>query len=283
LTYPAEQRMQSHGIAFDFAISEGYVDTKYFITMESDSFPVRDGFLDIYAEAYANGFSLIGSLLALSGGTFVHPTGAMYTMDLYMAAKGYLKNEFPYEYIPHAAMKDNFPCHLMVRDTHFAAFMKNPEYFITVNPSLNPYARLQLGAERDRYMPITRSVFHQGMGYMQENFKTYGQRNPDMAVMDLTKNEEPLIYRIGNEPGQWLCNFAIAKKYRVGSIPTEIKWLPNRLGQQQEYTLTENGIRHEWAITSYNGCTDPAIQDIVEFKANRMEELYNSMEAEFRL
>ncbi len=282
VTYPVDKLMQSHGVAFDYAINLGLVETPYFITLESDSFPVQDGFLDIYADAYAQGFDLIGSLLTLSGGTFIHPTGAMYTMKLYEAAKLCVKH-IPYVYIPNAAMKEDFPCHLMVREEMYGVFLNNPREYIVPNPAYKSFLSMRLNQERERYLPIATGVFHQGMGYNQESYYTYGKRNPMTALTDFTPTGEQLIYRIGCEPGQWLFNYAIAHGKRVGDIPTDIRWMENRVGQQQEYTLTANGVKHSWGTTAYHGVTDEGVQDIVKLKQDTMDALYNSMEAEYKI
>ena len=60
-------------------------------------------------------------------------------------------------------------------------------------------------------------------------------------------------------------------------IPTETAWMPNRINQQQEYTITEAGFRHEWGLSSYYKNSNEDIQDIIEFKNNRVDELYNSL------
>ena len=171
VSYPTKHAMQSHGIAFDYAIDTmKLVETPYFITLESDSFPVQDGFLDIYRHAYASGFDMIGSQLQLSGGNFIHPTGAMYTTKLYNEAAHYVKHNLPYMYIPNAAMKDNFPCHLMVKEEIFLTFLSHPRNYIEPNPALEPYVSTQLRHEQRRYLTVASGVFHQGMGYNQESF-----------------------------------------------------------------------------------------------------------------
>ena len=211
VSYPTTHAMQSHGIAFDYAIDTmKLVETPYFITLESDSFPVQDGFLDIYRHAYASGFDMIGSQLQLSGGNFIHPTGAMYTTKLYNEAAHYVKHNLPYMYIPNAAMKDGFPCHLMVKEEIFLTFLSHPRNYIEPNPALEPYVSTQLRHEQRRYLPVASGLFHQGMGYNLDSFGTYGHRNMMMAKVDFTKTEDQIVWRMGSEPGQWLCYYAVA-------------------------------------------------------------------------
>ena len=84
------------------------------------------------------------------------------------------------------------------------------------------------------------------------------------------------------EPGQWLCYWMLANGYKVYDIPTETVWLPGRENQQQQYTKMQNGFTHLWAITAYNDVADESLKDIIDFKKNQLEELYNSIPANQR-
>ena len=61
------------------------------------------------------------------------------------------------------------------------------------------------------------------------------------------------------------------------SNPPEIKWMPNRIGQQQEYTLNEAGIKHLWAISSYVERGSENVEDIYEAKRRLPDELYETL------
>src|SRR5258708_4871074 len=62
IAYPKEL-LQSHGCAFDFALKNGWVHNEYFITLEGDSFPVEDHWLEWYDEVIKNGGNCTGSIL----------------------------------------------------------------------------------------------------------------------------------------------------------------------------------------------------------------------------
>src|SRR5574343_497018 len=91
IPYPKD-KLQSHGIAFNYALDNGYVHTDYFITLENDSFPVKDGYLDYYEKIINAGMDAAGSILELSGGCYMHPCGALYTTSVYFEAKKYYES-----------------------------------------------------------------------------------------------------------------------------------------------------------------------------------------------
>jgi glycosyltransferase involved in cell wall biosynthesis len=66
-----KDRMQSHGAGYDFLIEKATHEN--IVTMESDSYPTKDGWLDFYEGLMNQGIEWAGSLLRLSGGTYVHP------------------------------------------------------------------------------------------------------------------------------------------------------------------------------------------------------------------
>src|SRR5690349_2880551 len=96
LAYP-QDKLQSHGIAFDFAMP--YVKDEYFITVESDSFPTKPDWLDYYAALVDRGYDAAGSLLKLSGGEYMHPCGAMYRKSAYEEAAAQLEYAYPFWYM----------------------------------------------------------------------------------------------------------------------------------------------------------------------------------------
>jgi len=282
--YPSD-RMQSHGIAYDYVIP--HLRTEHFITIESDSFPTKEGWLDWYEQLIHEGYDSAGSCLQLSGGQFVHTAGAFYKKSIWQKAKRYVEN-VEYLYFPNVAMKDGFPCHLMVHDSVLQQFISKasdlvqlaPEYLKEGTESLPHY----LGKRMMEYQPIGRGVFHNGIGNRDESYQTYAQRNVveerDHILLD---NKKPLIWRMGAEPGQFFCYWMLANQHKVYDIPTQTLWMPGRVNQQQDRTIMENGFTHVWAVTAYNGATDPALMDIIERKKNVMDELYNSLDPTERI
>jgi hypothetical protein len=281
LLYPKDL-MQSHGIAYDFALNSGVVETEYFITLESDSYPTQDGWLDYYDRLVETGMDCAGSLLQLSGGQFIHPAGALYRKSVWEEAKKYT-DSIQYGCFPNMAMKEGFPCHLMVRNDILKTFLENPQLYIDLHNSYLPYSVVNAVQKLMYYKPVT-GVFHNGMGNSQESIATYSQRNilkePERILLD---NVDDLIYRVGFEPAQYFCYWALAMGYNVSAIPTEIKWLEGRNNQQQEFTRMENGLVHCWAITAYHKAESPERQDIIDFKAAQLQELYNSLPEDVKI
>lgn len=282
--YPPE-KMQSHGIAYDYVIPD--LRTEVFATIESDSYPNSDEWLDWIDLLVKEGYDSGGSCLDLSGGNFVHTAGAFYKKSVWQKAKRYVDN-VEYHYFPNLAMKDDFPCHLMVHKSVFEEFIANAGNLITLGPDYQKPTRedliFQLGFKLGEYHPIGRGVFHNGIGNTDESYYTYAQRNVVVERHNILQdNKKPLIWRMGMEPGQWFCYWMLANNYKPYAIPTETIWMPGRENQQQERTKMECGFVHLWAITAYNDATTPELMDIINYKKNMMEELYQSIPANERI
>jgi len=285
VSYPSD-RMQSHGIAYDYVIPR--IRTEVFATIESDSFPTRESgeWVDWIDLLVKDGYDSGGSCLQLSGGEFVHTAGAFYKKSIWQQAKRYVDN-VEYVYFPNVAMKDGFPCHLMVHESVLDQFLKNPENLIELAPEykvLKPLISSKLAVAANEYRPIGRGVFHNGIGNRDESYQTYGQRNVvEEKKHIILDNKKPLIWRMGYEPGQFFCYWMLANGYKPYAIPTDVIWMPGRANQQQEKTIMENGFTHLWAVTAYNEASNPELQDIIERKKNVMEELYLSIPANERI
>lgn len=270
VSYPPKL-IQSHGLAFDFVLEHIPTISEYFITLESDAFPTQDNWLDYYEQLINEGYDMAGSLMKLSGGEYIHPAGAMYKKSNWKEAKELVKqyNE-TIDFYPNFAVKDEtmFDYHVMVYNK--IAVRDN----FRVAPKYDPQEKLS------EYLPIAQSVFHNGQGFNQESFTTYGQRTIEGekgTILIPARRPEPIIYRMGYEPGQWFTYWHYATGKKVKQIPTEIHWMENRRNQQQEYTRMENGLTHLWGVSAYAGSTEQDTKDISDFKNNQMETLYASI------
>lgn len=271
--YPKDM-LQSHGISFDYVLP--YVNTEWFITIESDAFPTQDNWLDYYESLINDGNDCAGSLLQLSGGEYIHPAGALYNKKVWQEAKVYC-NEVQYIYMPNMSTREGFDCHLMIHKSVAELLLKKPYDYIELAENYKGFNQQFMIEKMMYYSPVV-APFHNGMGNVNESIKTYGQRSIASEVPNiLLENKKKLIHRIGYEPGQWFCYWQLAMGKKVSVIPTEIKWLPNRENQQQEYTLMENGLRHIWAGSSYLDMKDTDFNDVYEAKSTLIEELYNSL------
>lgn len=276
LEYPKD-KIQSHGVAFDFAIENGLVSNEHVITIESDSFPTKDNWLDSYERLINDAYDCAGSLLKLSGGTYIHPAGAIYKKSVWQEAKEYVDN-IAYDYFPNMAAKEGFDCHLMIRKDWVERVLNEPEDFIELGKGYKGLSPEDILAKRDYYSPIGDGVFHNGMGKLQESIKNFGNRDTNSGKVDVMFDDKSaLVFRIGMEPGQFITNYQIASNKKIALIPIEIKWMKNRGGQQQEYTLMSNGFKHLWSVSAYHESANPEFQDIVTFKSKVVDDLYNSL------
>lgn len=272
-------KIQSHGIAFEMAMP--HVKTEYFVTAESDSFPTNDKWLDYYEQLINNGATWGGSILKLSGGQFVHPTGAFYLKKHWEDAKEYCNN-VEYSYFNNMSRYNDFDCHLMVHNRILEEFLAEPSKYVDLVYDYKELSKEQIIQRLNFYKPMV-SPFHNGMGILQESYHTYGQRSISSEVPNiLLDNKENFIHRIGYEPGQWFAYWLIATGRKGSPIPTEIKWMRNRGFQQQEYTLTESGVKHLWGISAYHEANGENVKDIIDFKKNQVDKLYDSLPNELK-
>ena len=271
--YPKD-KLQSHGVGYDVLFE--LAQNEWIIALESDSFPTKDGWLDYYVRLINEGFDSAVSVLQLSGGRYGHPAGALYRRSAWVEAWQYCKG-IEYSYFPHMAMKENFSCHVMVHRSIINSFLDYPEDYIELSTLYLPYNKQLAINKLEHYSPVV-GPMHNGMGRLQESIKTYGQRSYENDVPDvLLDNRAKIIYRIGYEPGQWFAYWLMANNKKVYSIPTETKWLEGQEGRQQEYTLTENGVRHLWAISAYHDYTPESEKEVALLKQSIPDQLYNSL------
>lgn len=274
-TYP-KNMLQSHGIAFDYVLWKGIVSNDYFITIESDSFPTQDNWLDYYENLVNQNFDCAASILQLSGGSYGHPAGALYKKSAWQESKKYC-DSIPYSYFPNMSMKEGFACHLMVHNSIKGNFLNEPEDYIILADGYKPYSSNLALEKQAYYLPVVQP-FHNGMGMAEESVKTYGQRNIDTEWHQILLGDKPkLINRIGYEPGQWLFYWMLAMDKKVFHIPTEVKWLDGKENQQQEYTINEVGFKHWWGISAYHNHTPQGSEDIAKIKQSIPEQLYETL------
>lgn len=274
ISYPND-KLQSHGIGYDVLFEHAH--NEWVITLESDSFPVKEGWLNYYARLINGGFDGATSLLQLSGGQYGHPAGALYRRSAWVEAWKYCHYQTNYYYFPNIAMKDSFASHLMVHNDIIKTFLASPEEYIELSSSYKPYSTHLAEKKMWHYQPVV-GPMHNGMGRLQESVRTYGGRNPETEVPNvLLDDRAKIIYRVGYEPGQWFYYWMLAKGYKVFHIPTETKWMPGKEAQQQEYTLTENGVKHLWAISAYHDYTPESEKDTAKYKQSIPDQLYDTL------
>lgn len=271
--YPKD-KLQSHGIGYDVLFE--MAQNEWVICMESDSFPVKEGWLDYYVRLIDDGYNAATSLLQLSGGCYGHPAGALYNRNVWLQAWKYCK-KIEYLYFPNMAMKDTFQSHVMVHQSLIHDFLEKPYDYIELADGYKPHTPALAREKLLHYLPVV-GPMHNGMGRVQESVRTYGGRNPETEVPNvLLDNRAKIIYRVGYEPGQWFYYWMLAIGYKVFNIPTETKWMAEKEAQQQEYTLTENGVKHLWAISAYHDYTPENEKETALYKQSIPDQLYNSL------
>lgn len=274
VNYPKD-KLQSHGIGVDYVLPS--IRTEYFITLESDSFPIKEGFLDFYENIIEGGFDIGISLLTLSGGSYGHPAGSIYKTSLWHECSEYCKT-MPYKYFPNMLMRDNFKAHLMIHESIIDKFLENPDDWIELSEDYKPYTKERAEEKLAHYSPVV-GPFHNGMGGRQESIHNFGSRTfeTDAPFIIYNPKWQKIIGRMGYEPGQFLYYYAVATGKQIFEIPTEVKWLPGKENRQQEYTLNKAGIKHLWAISAYHNYTPESEKEVAKIKQSIPEQLYSTL------
>jgi hypothetical protein len=268
--------MHSHGTSLDRLVP--LVTSDYFIAIESDAYPTKDNWLDYYENLIKKGYESAGSLLKLSGGEFVHAAGAMYKTSNWHECKKYC-DEMPYKYLPHIAMENNFPHHLMIHNDTLEYFINNPEEFVELHESYKGNSAEELLKKIKDYSPVC-GPLHDGRGYQHEEYDTYGQRNIYSGPADFLMPPNSKFYlRMGEEPGQFFCYWHLAMSKKVFFIPTHTVWMNGRINEQQEFTIMENGFKHTWGVSSFHNSDSQEFKDVVIRKREIVDKLYDSLPA----
>jgi len=275
IEYPKD-RLQSHGIAFEYVLPE--IQTEWFLTMESDSFPTVNHWLDYYEDVIKSGFDAAGSKLKLSGGEYLHPCGAIYKKSVWEDAKKYCMS-IPYKYYPNMSMRDNFANHLMIHNSLVDELSENPADWVELSSEYKGNTKQIMKEKQSHYEPVAIGPFHQGMGIRQESVRTYGSRTieSESPYILFTGKEQKLIGRVGLEPGQWFTYYMAATNKKMYFIPTTTKWMEGRMNQQQDFTFNVAGFKHLWGISAYHNYTPDSEKDIAQSKQSIPEQLYNTL------
>lgn len=253
LEYP-KNLLQSQGIALDYALrTHPHLIEDYFITAESDSFPIDERWLDHYEDYVNQGYDIAGSRLKLSGGEYIHPAGTMYRKKNWIEAMECVRS---YGYHFYDSGLSSPSCISLMRKEKL-------EDQVAVD-------------KLARYLPVATGVFHQGMAFGDDSLNSYGSRTMTTeSPLILPRQGRSEYRRIMYEPGQWFAYWHVASGKEIKEIPTVVKWMDGRINQNQEYSLMENGFKHLWGITAYADCKDPdpSMAKIIEFKRNQMNSL----------
>lgn len=269
--YPSNV-IQSHGCGYNFLLE--HASHEWVICLESDSYPESNTWLDYYVRLINEGYDCAGSLLQLSGGQYVHPAGMLMRRSVWVEAWKYCK-KVQYLYFPNMGRKESFDAHIMVHGSIINEFLKDPDDYIELAENYKPYD-LKSAIHKCEFYSAVCGPMHNGMGRLQESVRSYGLRNIDNDAPNvLLDNKAKIVYRVGYEPGQWFSYWQVAMGKKIFHVPTEIKWCNGKIGQQQEYTLMENGLRHCWGISAYKD-VDPN-DEVAKIKQALPLALYNSL------
>ncbi len=253
--------LPSHGQALSLAYEA--CDSDWFFTSESDALPVVDSWGNEYVKASAD-FDYIGPYMALAGGKFIHPCGAMGHRKVIEAAK---------------AWRALFPDWIFVTGAAAELHLSDKAYHVSCTQKFWDDANIPCSVserqERDSAVWKKAGPWQEMLSFTDDSFSNYWQRE----LPDLSGPTKDAYLRIGYEPGQHLSAFAL-RNFKCLMAPFEMKWVPGFTDRQAAYSDVFGAFRHCWCGTS---SFSPAIDTIVrEFKMKQMNELFLQLPEDLR-
>ncbi len=246
-----DPEITSHGQALSLAYEAS--DSDWIFTCESDSFPVRDSWGHEYVKA-SEDFDYIGPHMALAGGVFIHPCGALASRKVVEACKEWRKKYSDWVHVPGAAV---------------TLGLSDKAYHVTCEEA---WLKTKLiTAELQKQVDIWKKAgpWQYEDSFDDDSFDDYWLRKE-------IRNWEPHHgikhhLRIGYEPGELLSFFA-QKNFNCMHAPTVVEWIPGWENRQAAKSTIFGGFSHIWCGTSsFSPAIDPVVR---EFKMKQMAEYW---------
>jgi hypothetical protein len=255
---PGDPTIPSHGQALSLAYEAS--DSDWIFTSESDALPIQDSWGNEYVKAAAN-FDYIGPWMALAGGKFIHPCGAMAHRKVIEAAKEWRKKHSDWVFATGCAPELG----LSDKGYHVSC---TKEFLESQSPSQAIRDDVELWKKAGPWQEM--------LSFDDDSFDNYWMRE---NIQNLEPVGKQAHLRIGYEPGQHLSAFAI-KHFKCLMAPYEMKWIPGFHNRQAAYSDVFGGFRHVWCGTSsFSPAIDPAVR---AFKMNQMDLYFSQIPADIR-
>lgn len=230
--------LPSHGHGYEICASEAEGD--WFFTAENDSFPTRHGWFESYVKDAGEGYELIGPLMPMASGKYIHPAGACISRRAVEQAREWQKNHNGFH-----EGQDWYFCPAMA----IYLGLSDKAYHVVVNRDIL-CDRIPPDSPQDREICNWRKAeaWQEMRSFDEDTFESYGQRTG-------IKNWEPIqgkrtYLKIGYEAGQWLSYYCSSHGIKVKEADLHIEWMPGREGRQAAYSTVYGGFTHIWAGSS---------------------------------
>lgn len=229
----------SHGQALSLAYEA--CDSDWIFTSESDALPIKDSWGHEYVKAACE-FDYIGPWMALAGGHFIHPCGALGSRKVIEGAKAWRKQ------YPEWVFASGSAIDLGVSDRPYHVSCTK-EFLESKNPSKCLRDSVLLWAKAGPWQEM--------LSFDDDSFDNYWMRQNIKHLAPVGKDHH---LRIGYEPGQHLSGFAI-KNFKCLFAPFDMKWIDGFHNRQASYSDVFGAFRHVWCGTSsFSPAIDPAVR-----------------------
>lgn len=258
-----DPELPSHGQGLSLAWEQASPGCDWAFTTETDAVALRHGWGEPYIKASV-GSDLIGPHMALAGGKFVHPAGAMYSRRLIDAMKDWQKKHADWVFVPSAAITLG----LSDRAYHVVC---HKNYLDGKNLSADKLKEIEVWSRSGPWQNM--------IAFDNDSFDDYWLRS---QITNWEPTGAQAYLRIGYEPGQNLSGFAHANGFNCVHTPCHIEWMPGRENQQAAYSDIYNGaFRHIWAGTSAT-VVEGLADEVKTFKTKQMNDYWQTVPADIR-
>ena len=245
----------SHGMGYDIAVKHATGD--WMFTSETDSFPTRHGWFDEYVKASVD-YTLIGPSVPQSSGRYIHPAGALVSIDVLTSALLWQIEHSEWAFVPSAAIQmglSDRAYHVVCRD-------------IMVPEPLRAEAELWAKA----------GVWQEMRSFDEDSFDTYSKRQ---GIENFEPTGKDAYLKIGYEAGQWLHYFARHQGFRCLEAPSTIAWMPGHDSKQAAFSTVFDGFKHVWCGTMSH-VSDGIAADVRAYKMGVMKAEYEKLSPDLR-
>lgn len=223
--------LPSHGHGYELCAA--VADGDWFFTAENDSFPTRHGWFEQYVKDAGEGCELIGPLMPMASGRYIHPAGACVSRRAVDQAKAWQDRNKDWFHCNEAGLElkvSDWGCHV----TAHKDWLQQKEMSDALAQKIENWRKAEAWQEM--------------RSFDTDTLQSYAGR---IGITNWSPLPEKSYYlKIGYEAGQWLSYFCSSHGIKVKQSELHIEWMPGRHGRQASWSRVNGGFIHIWAGSS---------------------------------